>query len=154
MAASAAEVRKLRRMTAETGVDSAYTDSDMEDYIEAYPLVDARGEDPLVESATVPGTLEENPLWDPTYDLNSAAADIWGEKAAALAPQYDYSADGGTYSTNQPHTNALRMAAYYEARRSPVTITQIAPKPSYRVADQQVGNLPEPPDPGIGEGWY
>ncbi len=102
---------------------TTYTDALIQGFIEAHPLTDARGENPLVESETTPGTLEENPDWTATYDLNAAAADVWDEKAATLAANFDFEADGGRYDRRQAFDNAQRMSRHYRARRSPSTIT-------------------------------
>jgi len=124
MAATDAQVARLRRMTGESSTDT-YSDEDMAEYIERYPLEDARGEGPYVESETDPGTLEENPDWTATYDLNAAAAAaIWQEKAAAPAQDFDFEADGGSYKRSQVYEQAMQQARYYNARRSIKTITQ------------------------------
>lgn len=127
MAATAAQILRVRRMVNEpTAVD--YDDDLITDFIEEYPLVDARGEDPWIESTTTPGTLEENPDWTATYDLNSAAADIWAEKAAPLAGDYNFSADGARYDRSAAYEQAMKQSRYYRARRSIRTITQF-PEP-------------------------
>lgn len=107
---------------------TTYADADIQAYIEAHPLEDARGEGPWVESETTPGTLEENPDWTATYDLNAAAADIWEEKAAVLAGDYDYQADGGSYSRSQAYDQAMRQARHFRSRRSIKTIA-LRPEP-------------------------
>lgn len=122
MAATAEQVARVRRMTG-VSIDD-YADATIEDYIERYPLVDARGEDPWIESETTPGTLEANPDWTATYDLNAAAADIWAERASGLAVNYDFTADGGSYTRSQAYQQAMQQSRYYRARRSPKTITQ------------------------------
>ena len=123
MSATDAQVARLRRMTGESSTDT-YSDEDMAEYIERYPLEDARGEGPYVESETDPGTLEENPDWTATYDLNAAAAAIWQEKAAAPSQDFDFEADGGSYKRSQVYEQAMQQARYYNARRSIKTITQ------------------------------
>ena len=117
MAASAAEVARLRRMVGEP-TTTTYSDDDLEGYIERYPLEDARGEYPTVESETTPGTLEENPDWTATYDLNAAAAEIWAEKAATLAQDYDFKADNANYKRSQAYEQAMKQSRYYQSRRS------------------------------------
>lgn len=124
MTASAEQVAKVRRMTNEPSATSDYSDDDLEGYIEAYPLVDARGESPFIESETTPGTLEENPDWTATYDLSAAASDIWAEKAAILSQDYDFEADGGSYSRSQAYEQAMKQSRYWRSRRSVKTITQ------------------------------
>ena len=89
---------------------------------------DARGEGPWIESESDPGTLEENPDWTATYDLNAAAADLWEEKAANHAANFDFSADGGSYSRSQAYDQHMTQARYFRSRRSVKTIT-MRPEP-------------------------
>jgi len=127
MTATAAQIARVRRMTGEPDT-TTYADADIQSYIEAHPLEDARGEGPRVESTTTPGTLEENPDWTATYDLNAAAADIWEEKAAVLAGDFDFQADGGQYSRSQAYEQAMKQARHFRSRRSVKTIT-LRPEP-------------------------
>lgn len=127
MAATAAQIAQVRRMTGEVG-SATYTDADIQAYIEAHPLEDARGEGPWVESTATPGTLEANPDWTATYDLNAAAADIWEEKAAVPAGDYDFQADGGSYSRSQAYEQAMKQARHFRSRRSFRTVT-MRPEP-------------------------
>lgn len=127
MTATAAEIAELRRKVGER-TSETYTDEVLQEYIERYPLTDARGENPLIESTTTPGTLEENPDWTATYDLNAAAADIWAEKAAEVYAKFDFKADGGSHQRSQVYENAMKQSRYYRARRSITTITQF-PEP-------------------------
>lgn len=113
MAASAAEVVRLRRMVAESDDSNGYTDAVLEDAIERYPLLDADGLEPT------------DAEWTATYDLNAAAAEVWGEKSAALSGSFDFSADGASFTRSQAHMQALKMQRHYAARRAPGTITVI-----------------------------
>lgn len=128
MDVSTADISRLRRMVADT--ESPYTrmDDEIEDVILRYPVVDARGEAPWVESTTTPGTLEENDDWTDTFDLNAAAAEIWAEKAAGYAAKFDFSADGGSFNRSQLFEQAQRMERHYRSRRNPNTIT-LRPEP-------------------------
>lgn len=117
-------IGKLRRMTAET-INSSYSDTDMTAYIEAYPVMDENGEAPRVPSTTIPGEMMANPDWTATYDLHAAAAMIWQEKAAQLSPNYDFSADGGSYSRSQGYDHAMQMVRFHLSRRNPKTIILI-----------------------------
>ena len=129
MAATAEQVLRLRRMVNEPSATSTYSDDDLEAYIERYPVTDARGEEPLIESTTTPYTLEANDYWIATYDLNQAAAAIWQEKAGQCAGAFDFMADGGYYYRNQAYKNALAQARYYSSRRTFATVTlQPAPR--------------------------
>lgn len=127
MSATAEQIARLRRMVNESGV-ATYSDTVLAGYIERYPVVDALGNDPWVESSTTPIILEVNDDWTPTYDLNSAAADVWQEKAAPGAQDYDFSADGGSYTRSQAFAQAMQMVRYYRARRGMKT-TAMRPEP-------------------------
>ena len=145
MTATAAQIAQLRRMIAEPSAPtSTYADADLQAVIETYPTVDARGEDPMIESTTTPGTLMINPFWLPTYDMHAAAAAVWEEKAAALAANFDFSADGGQYSRSQGYQQAMQMVRFHLARRNPGTITmRMKPDLTNRSWQDIIGNLPE-----------
>lgn len=129
MSATAEQVRRLRRMVVESST-TTYTDADLRGYIERYPLVDGLGNEPTEPSETNPVTLIENDDWTATYDLNAAAADVWSEKAAALASEFDFSAGGQNFQRSQAYSQYMRQANYYRARRSAGTIRlQTIPKP-------------------------
>ena len=110
MAATAAEIARVRRMVAEP-TTATYSDTIISDTILRYPVPDAAGVYPVDED----GVAE--PDWVATYDLNAAAAEIFTEKAAALASGYDFSADGATFHRSQALANAQKMASYYASRR-------------------------------------
>ena len=80
------DIRRLRRLVAETGEDSTYTDEMLTEYIE---LAD--------------GVV----YW--------AAAEICQEKAAAATPLFDFSADGGSYQRGDLAAKWLKMAQQYQA---------------------------------------
>lgn len=124
MTATAEQIAELRRKVGEPTYDN-YSDAVLSEYIERYPLVDSAGEAPYIDDG---GELVENEYWTATYDLNAAAAAIWGEKAGALAVNYDFSADGATYHRSQAYKQAQEQARYYSARRSIKTIT-LRPEP-------------------------
>ncbi len=147
MAATAAQVAKLRRMVDEPSTDT-YSDDDLEGYIEDYPLVDERGEEPYTwDTSTTPPSQDDNDDWVPTYDLYAAAADVWEEKAAGLAEDYDFEADGGRYTRSQAYKHYMRMAAHHRARRSPGTVTAAMwPEPSGVDRRQWIANLAEERD--------
>ena len=124
MSATAAQVTRLRRMTSELSA-ATYSDEDLQGYIEAHPLIDERGEEPGVyDTSTSPPTWETNAGWVPTYDLHAAAADIWTEKAATLAGDFDFNADGANYQRSQSHEHATQMAIFHTRRQAARTITQ------------------------------
>jgi hypothetical protein len=125
MTVTAAMIAQVRRMTAEPTV-TPYSDAAIQGYIEAYPCLDERGEMPYILDTTVrPPTQDDNPDWIPSYDLAAAAADIWEEKAAALAAGFDFTTDGGSYHRSQAYQQAQAQARHYRARRKPQTIKQV-----------------------------
>ena len=141
MAATADEIMRLRRMTAEL-TTSTYYDSVLQAYIEAYPLMDARGEEPFTwNTSTTPPTQDANDDWIPTYDLNAAAAAIWEEKAGQLAPDYDFAADGATLNRSQGFKHAMGQAGYYRSKRAIGTTTQMADQ--IAVANSWIANAAE-----------
>lgn len=107
---------QLRRMVAEPTQD-AYTDDLLGDYLARYPLRDGAG------------ALPADAAWVGRWDVNSAAADVWEEKAAAFAADYDFSADGGQYSRSQVYANMLSMARRFRARRDASSVPLIANPP-------------------------
>ena len=141
-AATAAQIAELRRMCAEP-TTTTYSDVALAAYIERYPLTDARGQEPFTwDVSTVPPSRLDNEAWVQTYDLHAAAADVWNEKAAALAHLYDFSADGGSYTRSQRVAQAQAQARYHLARRNLNTIRlTMADGPS---AANFVINWPEP----------
>ena len=107
MSATATMRSELRRMCALASSDTTYTDDVLDAYIETHPLVDAAGYDP------------DDASWTAVYDLHAAAARIWSGKAAAIADKFNFSADGGTFSTSQKYEHYMKQSRYHAARRSP-----------------------------------
>ena len=125
MAATAAMVARLRRMVDEPAA-TIYDDDALEVYIETYPLIDDLGTEALeVDFTTTPPTLSERDDWIPTYDLNSAAADIWEEKAAVIAKDYSMTADGSTLQRSLRFEQYMKKCRYYRSRRSLKTVTML-----------------------------
>lgn len=127
MAPTATQIATVRRMVAEP-TTATYSDALISAAIARYALDDARGEGPLIESETTPGTLETNPDWTETYDLNAAAAEIWAEKAASYTTQFDFADSGQSFARSQTLQMMMQQARYYSARRSVRTIT-LRPEP-------------------------
>ena len=144
MAATAAQISRLRRMIAEPET-TTYSDEDLAEAIERYPVIDARGvETYYYDTSTIPPTQTAMDNWLPTYDLCAAAADLWAEKAATLAADYDFSADGASYSRRQAYDNAMASSAYYRARRSPRALfLRPEPEAADLAAPSWVGNAAE-----------
>lgn len=146
MSATAAQIAKLRRLVNEPD-DTTYDDDALTDYIEAHPLLDERGEEPYTwDTSTEPPTQDANDDWIPTYDLRVAAADIWEEKAAAVAVDFDFRADGGQYSRSQVYEQYMKQARYHRSRRTPQTHRGVMfPKPETGEidGDHWIINMPE-----------
>ena len=125
MAATAEQIARLRRMVAESTA-ATYDDDAIAAYIERYPLLDERREAPYTwDTTTQPPTQDANDDWIPTYDLHAAAGDIWEEKAATYADQYDFNADGARHSLSQRFAQMMARARYHRGRRSPRTGTLV-----------------------------
>lgn len=144
MSATAAQIARLRRMVNEPD-DTTYDDDAIQEYIERYPLLDERGEEPYTwDASTEPPTQEDNDSWIPTYDLNAAAADIWQEKAAIVAQDFDFKADGGQHSRSQVYEQYMAQARYYRSRRSAKTMTLVKWPEETTTGDfPWIGNLAE-----------
>ena len=144
MTATVAMVAQVRRMAGEVG-SSTYTDAEIQAYIEAYPLIDERGEKPYSwDTSTQPPTEEANVNWMPTYCLHSAAADIWEEKAAAVAANFDFGADGGSFTQSQEYEQYMKQARWHRSRRSAKTINMI--RQTRTIPSEWIGNLAEVDD--------
>jgi len=146
MTATAAQILQVRRMVDEPDT-TTYSDTLIQTYIETYPMIDERGEVPYTwDTSTTPPTRDTNDNWIATYDLNAAAADIWEEKAATVAQNFDFSADGGSYSRSQMHAQYCQNARMYRARGGMSTIMLIPSPEEYpngRGVRDYVINLPE-----------
>lgn len=128
-------VARLRRLVAEPSTDT-YTDLDLSEYIGRYPLADASGNAPTDTG------------WTGNWDLNQAAADVWEEKAAAVAANFDFAADGGDYKRSQAYAQAMQQARNFRAKRQTGTFTMVAtplPVGATRL-DGYLGNLAEDDD--------
>lgn len=130
MAATAEMVEQLRRMIAEP-TEATYSDALLTSWIESVPLTDVNGAEPFTDIYVFVGEVTRvvNQSWLPTYDLNAVAGAIWTEKAGLLAPNFDFSADGGNYSRSQAFEMAMKQSRFYLSRRSARTITQ---EPAFR----------------------
>lgn len=132
---STAQIARLRRLVAEPTYDT-YTDIDLSTALELWPLPDADGLEP--DAAT----------WAGAWDINQAAADIWEEKAAMVAGDFDFAADGGDYKRSQAYAQMAAKARAFRAKRQTSTLTLIAePKPLGAVRlEGWLGNLAEDDD--------
>jgi hypothetical protein len=146
---TATQLADLRRMVAEP-TTATYSDATLTAIIEKYPHLDEQGEDPFTLSSATPPVHVANAEWMPTYDLNAAAADVWEEKAGAVAVLYDFSADGGNYSRGQMYQSLMAQARYYRSKRTPTTMRMVKwPEEPDQSQQLWIGNLAEPRDPTI-----
>ncbi len=139
MAPTPDQITQLRRMTGSSAddFDAVYLTT----VIARYPVVDANGAEPLRWVGTYLPRQEQNPDWVEGYDMHSAAADIWEEKAAVVAQDFDFNADGGSYQRSQVYEQYMKQARYHRARRAARGLRVLAtPAPSPSV----VGNINNP----------
>ena len=125
-------IDQLRRMVAEPTQDT-YTDSMLGSYLARYPLPDGTG------------ALPTDTAWTGAWDSALAAAEIWNEKAAAFAADFDFSADGGDYKRSQVYKQMLDIARTFRARRQTgALVLKAQPKPELAPgAYDWIGNPPE-----------
>lgn len=107
MSATAAQIATVRRKVAEP-TTATYSDAQITAFIEAFPMIDTAGIAP------------DETGWTETYNLDRAAADIWTEKAAAVASSYDFNAAGSSFSQSQLHKQYLTMAEEYRKKAAKV----------------------------------
>lgn len=131
---AAADIARLRRMVAEPGT-ATYSDSALVTTISSYPLPDISGEWPLLTSGSA------NTDWTATYDLAAAAADVWEEKAGAIAGNFNFTADGATFNKLEVTKTYERQARKWRSRRAIGNHTLITyPAPTV----QDVFNINDP----------
>ena len=122
-------------MVNEPDDSNGYTDELLRAYLERYPSTDERGVDPYYyDTATDPPTQVATPGWYPVWDTHAAAADIWDEKAAGEADEYDYPLienQPGVARRSQLYDQYSREARKHRGRRRAGTVTLIAsPSPN------------------------
>lgn len=129
-------IAQLRRMAAEPITSDTYTQADLSAIIARYPLNDTAGLTPT------------DTLWAGNWDLNRAAADVWDEKAAAVASAFDFAADGGDYKRSQLYAQYAQSARRYRAKRQTGALVLVAtPAPAAAPGlDEWLGNAPEDDD--------
>lgn len=129
-------IARLRRMVAEPD-STTYTDYDLKTVIARYPVTDDNGQEPYdgTTGARPPAPVV-NPYWLPTYDLARAAAEVWDEKAAALAAKFDFSEDGQSFRQSQQHAHAVQQAVYWLKRRR-VGAVELVPAADSRIRQQE-----------------
>lgn len=143
MTATAAMRAQLRRMVDEP-TTTTYTDDTLNGIIETYPLTDERGVDPYwYDTSQDPPQQVATEGWIPGYDLHAAAAQIWEEKASAVAENFAYPTIEGTFDHARQFDSYSRKARYHRSRRSMRTAKAIPSPSRYRRGNSYVGNLPE-----------
>lgn len=112
-------------------VDPKLTAQDVDDLLEDHARVDAEGR------------LPDHDEWEPTYDLNMAAAAGWDLKAALCAHQVGFSADGASFHLEQLRANAEAQAELYRKRAAgaigQIDVAAAAATPA--LGPNQVANL-------------
>lgn len=81
----------------------ALTDPELDAILAAYALRDTDGRAPVDDG------------WSPTYAMNAAAAEGWRQKAARVAADFNFSADGASFSKGEVLARCLEMEAHYAA---------------------------------------
>lgn len=139
MTATAAQIAQIRRMVNEP-LTTTYSDAAITLVIETYPLMDELGTEPYYWNyLTTPPSKVANTDWIPCYDLNAAAADIYGEKASVLSTDFDFSADGGNYTRSQAYEQAMKQQRHYASKRNSTTIRlRPYPRPIPTLVDQDL----------------
>lgn len=119
---TAGMLAQLRRMINEPD-DTTYDDATLTTYIAEYPCLDERGEEAYTwDTSDTPPTQEDNDDWVAVFDLHAAAADIWEEKAAAIADKFSFSGDGGSFQVSNKYDQYMRQVRYHRSRRVPKTM--------------------------------
>jgi hypothetical protein len=90
--------------------EATYTDEELESLIEAKALRDSDGNEP------------DDDDWTATYDLFAVASEVWMEKASAFAEEFDFTADGGSFSRSQKIEHCVKMSGLYKSRSAAFTL--------------------------------
>lgn len=69
-----------------------------------------------VTDNTITWERHESASWTPTYNLNYAAYQAWGLKAAKAASRISFSSEGASFQRNQYIANCFAMQKMYGAR--------------------------------------
>ncbi|MBX3293165.1 MAG: hypothetical protein KF881_09785 [Acidobacteria bacterium] len=101
---------ELKLLTA-WDVEPTLTEEELEDLLGTASKQDAAG--------LVPGDDE----WEPTYDLNRAAARVWLVKAARASATVEAASEDTGTATSRVFQNCLAMARLFSAKRSGTVFT-------------------------------
>lgn len=135
---TAAARARLERMVA-VDAQPRLTAAEVEDLLGAFRLVDAAGLAP------------DETGWEPTYDLNGAAAEGWRWKEAKATELVNFSADGASFNRGDIVKACAAMAEYYDNRApagpgpavnpSALGSIPLVPSSAYRLPPEIVANL-------------
>lgn len=70
----------------------------------------------LADNCLIPDSEDREPGdtdYIPTYDLNAVASIVWDMKASAIADEFDFSADGGSFQRSQKFQQYIKRANHY-----------------------------------------
>lgn len=112
---------------------------------DAEPTLTGAEVDTLMVTARVPdafGRASTDPAWDPTYHLAPAAAEGWAWKAAKVAGNYHFTADGGSFHRDQVLEHCLKMAAHFRALSGAhsIPVQAVGTSPQSLWVHGQIGN--------------
>jgi hypothetical protein len=108
--ALADDLSRLRRLVNEP-TTATYSDAELTAALERHLALDSQGRRPYQY-----GGVTLDPLYVTTYDVYAAAADVWEEKAAVVADEFDYSGDGANMTRSQKHAHFMRQAQTCRAK--------------------------------------
>lgn len=137
-ATATALVERLRRIVNEPD-DTTYDADALGAYIERFPIPDDRGVPPWDYDTSVdpPTRVLKTLGWMPTFDVWACAAEIWTEKAAVVAADYSFQADGEGLNRNQVYEQYMKQARFCSSKSQPSTIEPaVFPKLDLQGADR------------------
>lgn len=91
---------RLERMIA-ADVDPILSGDDVDDLLE------------LAKRADEAGRAPTDADWEPTWDLNAAAAEGWRTKAGRVVPRFGVTLDGDSLQRQQIYLHCIRQASEY-----------------------------------------
>lgn len=95
----------------------------------------------IAARADAVGHAPDHADWTPTYDLNAAAAEGWRWKAAKVAGNYDFGADGASFSRAQVAKECREQVALYAKRARSAGIQTLQATTGYDPGILPVANL-------------
>lgn len=106
MALELSQVQAYTRLRSMTAADAApaLTEGEMADLLELCKVTDADGLDP------------DDTGWEPTWELPVGAAEGWRWKAAKVAGDFAFSAEGASFHREQAVQQCLTMVDRYVAQ--------------------------------------